>query len=1216
MVVVQPPDPVVVPPGDTGAGFPDCNLNNINDNIEIEQGLTDDCNGNGVPDDCDGIEGFDNCCIGISIGDTVEMGSPSPIAGVIETPGGMDCFGFNATAGQTVFFQSLGSAAGVCPTGGSITWNCTAPNGSFVFFNTNANSSPGLRTLPVAGRYTINVFASAGSVGRYSFGVLDASPEPQTFAIAQDTLVEEDMPAPGAGFLETVGARDIYTFPASAEAYVYFDSISTSDGSILWNCVNANGVSIFSNANFFGDPGMRELTLGGTYTINVTSTNGSTGTYSFSPRSATIDNLATVIGAEPVTGTIDSQTNVDRYTLPVVAPGTLAFFDAQGSTSGSILWKLKAPDGSTIFGPVSLNAADPGLIQFTQPGNHEVIVYASAGQIATYNFEVNAVNANDVFDIMIDQAVGTENPPGAGEIEAPGSMDIYTFDAPGSNSFVYFFADGDPDPNLRWQCKDANGSFVFNSMPIDGDDPGMRRLTLGGEYTIEAFGIGTTLGTYDFLVESELPPDMFAINLDDPRIDSGFPGGGSGNIEARNKRDVFTFTATSDLAFFDAFDADTGGMLQWECRGLDGSIVFPNRPFPPDGTPPGFQPLVMGQMYEITVTGVAGDTGDYEFEALSSAGNPPDMFPPIGVGDDIPGDVAPVSGLTPGVIDNPFSTDVYTFALPADDTLFFEVVDADHAGLRWSLQFEQNPILIFSQQLVDGVGTPLHPGRRDLLAGNYTLTFFTSNSTPGNYEVRILDVPAPEDSTAINPGDVVPDDFDGGWGTIENIDSTDEYLLTIVEATSLYFDVLSGPNTISWQMDDPNGARVFGPSLFQAPFGNPDPGLINLTVPGTYTIHAFSPQGATGIYSFQILDPASAADTFSGLMVPLTVSQDLIDSVPVSGAGHIEAPAAADVYEFTASAGQQVFFNAKPSDANILWSCQHESGQVVFNQTTLSDANDPGLLTLPLAGTYVIRVSAAADATGVYAFDLVTPAAPQTFAIEIGDRVDEDDPEEGAGTIELPGSMDVYTFSADAGERVFFEGFFGSVGNLRWSCEDEDGLLLFSNQAITSDFARTLTRGGIYTIKVFSANFISTATYAFEVTLQNDECNRAFCVEDEITEFDSTFATFSESTGCADNDDLWYRYVSECTGALVVSLCGSSFDTRLGVFEGCGCVGEEIDCVDDVCGLQSEVEIPIQIGDCVTIQVGGENDGELSGGGPGTLTVMCIPGEFMVDMEP
>ncbi len=107
--------------------------------------------------------------------------------------------------------------------------------------------------------------------------------------------------------------------------------------------------------------------------------------------------------------------------------------------------------------------------------------------------------------------------------------------------------------------------------------------------------------------------------------------------------------------------------------------------------------------------------------------------------------------------------------------------------------------------------------------------------------------------------------------------------------------------------------------------------------------------------------------------------------------------------------------------------------------------------------------------------------------------------------------------------------------------------------------------------------------------------------------FDTTEATFDgpEPKLCMSGKNIWYCYTAPCTGAATVSLCGSSFDTKLAVYNGCSStpsLGNMLRCNDDFCDRQSEVVFPVIAGNKYLIEVGGFNILEY---GPGVLNITC-----------
>jgi hypothetical protein len=127
----------------------------------------------------------------------------------------------------------------------------------------------------------------------------------------------------------------------------------------------------------------------------------------------------------------------------------------------------------------------------------------------------------------------------------------------------------------------------------------------------------------------------------------------------------------------------------------------------------------------------------------------------------------------------------------------------------------------------------------------------------------------------------------------------------------------------------------------------------------------------------------------------------------------------------------------------------------------------------------------------------------------------------------------------------------------------------------------------------------------------NDECVNCTPVQTNVPYNGSTVgATGTDITSCTFNDtkDVWHCWTSPCTGLANFSLCGSSYDTSLAIYDACG--GLELGCNDDSCGLQSEVnDIAVNAGDTYYIRVSGYN------GQTGAYTLLitvhdCICGDF------
>lgn len=153
----------------------------------------------------------------------------------------------------------------------------------------------------------------------------------------------------------------------------------------------------------------------------------------------------------------------------------------------------------------------------------------------------------------------------------------------------------------------------------------------------------------------------------------------------------------------------------------------------------------------------------------------------------------------------------------------------------------------------------------------------------------------------------------------------------------------------------------------------------------------------------------------------------------------------------------------------------------------------------------------------------------------------------------------------------------------------------------------TFTSDGTSTYLIMVEGFSSrSGNYSLAVTCEisipdNDDCANAIPVvcREAVT---GNTALATNSVGNA-APDLWYSFtgLDGVTQEVTASLCGSSFDTFIRVFDACG--GNEIASNDDSCGLQSELTFTSDGTSTYLIMV----EGFASGSGDFTLEISCSP---------
>ena len=138
---------------------------------------------------------------------------------------------------------------------------------------------------------------------------------------------------------------------------------------------------------------------------------------------------------------------------------------------------------------------------------------------------------------------------------------------------------------------------------------------------------------------------------------------------------------------------------------------------------------------------------------------------------------------------------------------------------------------------------------------------------------------------------------------------------------------------------------------------------------------------------------------------------------------------------------------------------------------------------------------------------------------------------------------------------------------------------------------------------------LGMAGAAFGVVPANDDCSNSQAVGNVTNlAFNTTGATF-DGPGhfILEGPNIWYCYTATCTGCATISLLGSSFDTKLAVYDGCACYPtfssliKVSDDADNPQIRQSELNVPVTSGHKYLIEIGGFG----GAAGPGKLTISC-----------
>ncbi len=155
-----------------------------------------------------------------------------------------------------------------------------------------------------------------------------------------------------------------------------------------------------------------------------------------------------------------------------------------------------------------------------------------------------------------------------------------------------------------------------------------------------------------------------------------------------------------------------------------------------------------------------------------------------------------------------------------------------------------------------------------------------------------------------------------------------------------------------------------------------------------------------------------------------------------------------------------------------------------------------------------------------------------------------------------------------------------------------------------------VTQGATYYIRVAGFNG-GSGQYELNVGPVNDHCEGATPIGAGSYPFDNTMADTDGpvlntcTNGGNDmqvNGDLWWVYSPVQSGYADIDTCGSSFDTKIAIYQNAPCIGHSsyLTCNDDLCGLQSKIEnLEVVAGRDYYIRVGGYQGAR----GTGTLHV-------------
>jgi hypothetical protein len=557
--------------------------------------------------------------------------------------------------------------------------------------------------------------------------------------------------------------------------------------------------------------------------------------------------------------------------------------------------------------------------------------------------------------------------------------------------------------------------------------------------------------------------ENFSISLNQV-VSNGVPAPGAGNLERGSAVDIYTFTASAgqEVFFNEVFTNNCS--VTWTLKDSGRATIF-SEAFGQCGPDAGTFVLA-GGTYTLTFQIPSGvGSANYAFVLVT-----PESAQSFEIDfNEVVSNGVPAAGA--GNIETPGAVDIYTFTADPGQEVFFNEVLTTSCNLMWTLTDESEAV-IFSQQFGQcgpDAGTFILEGGTYTLrvedpAGNITAVYSFGLITPENTRAFSIEL----DQLVAN-GVPAP-----GAGNIEQPGDIDTYTFTVDPGQVVFFNEVSTTScSLLWTLADESEAVIFSESFGQC-VG--DPGTFTLAG-GTYTLTVEDPNGnLSATYSFVLVTPES------NQLFNINLDEVVSPGAPAPGAGSLETPGAVDIYSFTAAPGTQVFFNeVGTTSCNISWTLKDSSNATIFSQQLGQCGPDPGTLILD-GGAYTLRVEdPSGNSTAQYTFILVTPASYQFFDLDLTLLAANGIPAPGAGNLEKFGAVDIYTFSANEGDQVFFNEIVTSNCGIFWTVTDDDEETLFSQPLgqCSADAGVFTLEAGTYTIRVEEPGGNSIGTYSF-----------------------------------------------------------------------------------------------------------------------------------------
>ncbi|WP_013334653.1 putative Ig domain-containing protein [Gloeothece verrucosa] len=921
----------------------------------------------------------------LDIGLTTTINLDTDITGQLEPGRETHFYKFTANAGQRLYFDSLSSSSNTNWTLYNLSNQALVNQGFSDFEYTLSNSDT----------YFIAVRGYNNTPVDYKFRLI--TPDTQTLSLTLGSVINSA--------ISEKGEQDVYTFSGNIGQRLYFDVLNQGGYYALTsaNLYSPSGRNILSRWLYDQDPDPITLTEAGTYRLVIDGNGENTENYSFSLLDV---GLATTINLDTdITGQLEPGRETHFYKFTANA-GQRLYFDSL-SNSSSTNWTLYNLSNQALI--------NQGFSDFEYTlSNSDTYLIAVRGYNNTpvdYKFRLITPDTQTL-SLTLGNAINSA-------ISEKGEQDIYTFSGNIGQRLYFDILNRGGYYSTKADLYSPSGRNVLSRWFYD-QDPDPITLTEAGIYRLVIDGNGENTDSYSF-------------NLNDLSLATEITSsiGKGGIVNPANNHTYFLtnsaiwtdartqaqakggYLVTINNAAENQFLVDTFGGSEYLWIGLndatvEGSFQWDN------GEPVTYTNWNAGQ--PDNYLGIE----DYAHLNFANAGrwnDLPNSPSQLGGGwsSQIRGiiEINNTSGVIPateifGTLNSAQTTNFYKLSGKAGQTLRF-IPTLSPSNTNWFLYNSANKTIINSGANISQTVTLSN-------TDNYYLGIQSSNSTPVNYQFKIVELnnpnSLPSTDIPLTIGSIVN-------GTINTTGQTQSYSFNGTVGQQLFYDSLGG-NYFKLRFYDPTGREIYNTdSRYDRSFDN---GLV-LGMNGTYRVTLSE---GTGNYSFRFLDKASAISINLDTNITGTLDNGGIES---------------DSYRFTLTDKQYLYFDGQTGNYDNAWILYGAGGQYItskyFYQSQNSVSYNDAEFSLD-AGDYwlVIQGNAAESWTGGsndYKFRIVTPqlnTAPLTMGTVIN------------GSISETGEQDTYTFTGTAGQQLFYDALGGDY--LKFRFYDPTGREIFN----------------------------------------------------------------------------------------------------------------------------------------------------------------------------